>query len=262
MISFLEKYPDVTYIDALKSEPERREFVLAFREIIRGKIEAQIYEEYEKDDPYFIMSEQEYMDFRSKYLDIAIGHTGEDKDPSAKKDTPQPEIDGIDDIDFCLELLHSDVINVAYILALIEDLNPESEDYDEKRQHIIDTMIKDAAMRNKAMLIDGFIRHNVDDDKTGFARAKADGSIDLETRLTNYVSTARNAAIDRLAEEEGLPQEALRDYLAQYDYLQREKPEIIQNAIKEKKVGLKERRNILKRVMGKLRAIIETFSWE
>ena len=112
------------------------------------------------------------------------------------------------------------------------------------------------------MLIDGFIRHNVDDDKTGFARAKADGSIDLETRLTNYVSTARNAAIDRLAEEEGLPQDALRDYLAQYDYLQREKPEIIQNAIKEKKVGLKERRNILKRVMGKLRTIIETFSWE
>ena len=262
MISFLEKYPNVTYIDALKSEPEKREFALAFREIIRGTIEAQIYEEYEEDDPYFLMSEQEYMDFRSKYLDIAIGHTGEDKDLSTKKDTPQPEIDGIDDIDFCLELLHSDVINVAYILALIEDLNPESEDYNEKRQHIIDTMIKDAAMRNKAMLIDGFIRHNIDDDKTGFARAKADGSIDLETRLTNYVSTARNAAIDRLAEEEGLPQEALRDYLAQYDYLQREKPEIIQNAIKEKKVGLKERRNILKRVMGKLRAIIETFSWE
>ena len=58
MISFLEKYPNVTYIDALKSEPEKREFVLAFREIIRGKIEAQIYEEYEEDDPYFLMSEQ------------------------------------------------------------------------------------------------------------------------------------------------------------------------------------------------------------
>lgn len=95
MISFLEKYPDVTYIDALKSEPERREFVLAFREIIRGKIEAQIYEEYEKDDPYFIMSEQEYMDFRSKYLDIAIGHTGEDKDPSAKKTLRNRKLTGL-----------------------------------------------------------------------------------------------------------------------------------------------------------------------
>lgn len=37
MISFLEKYPDVSRIDALKSEPEKREFVLAFREIIREK---------------------------------------------------------------------------------------------------------------------------------------------------------------------------------------------------------------------------------
>lgn len=262
MEEFLKKYPNISYIDALKSETEKREFVLTFREIIRGKIEAQIYEEYEEDDPYFLMSEQEYMDFRSKYLDIAIGHTGDNKDHSAKQDAEQPELEGIDDIDFCLELLHSDVINVAYILALIEDLNPESDDYHEKRQHIIDTMIKDAAMRNKAMLIDGFIRQNVDDDKTGFARAKADGSIDLETRLTNYVSVARNKAIDRLAEEEGLSREALRDYLAQYDYLQREKPEIIQNAIKEKKVGLKERRNILKRVLGKLRVIIDTFSWE
>lgn len=262
MEEFLKKYPNISYIDALKSETEKREFVLAFREIIRGKIEAQIYEEYEEDDPYFLMSEQEYMDFRSKYLDIAIGHTGENKDHSAKQDAEQPELERFDDIDFCLELLHSDVINVAYILALIEDLNPESDDYHEKRQHIIDTMIKDAAMRNKAMLIDGFIRQNVDDDKTGFARAKADGSIDLETKLANYVSAARNKAIDRLAEEEGLSREALRDYLAQYDYLQREKPEIIQNAIKEKKVGLKERRNILKRVLGKLRVIIDTFSWE
>ncbi len=262
MISFLEKYPDVSYVDALKSETEKRGFVLAFREIIRGKIEAQIYEDYEADDPYFIMSEQEYMDFRSKYLDIAIGHTGNEKKGAAEAQEEVPEHDGIDDVDFCLELLHSDVINVAYILALIADLNPDSEDYQQKRQQIIDTMIRDASMRNKAKLIDGFIQQHVDDDRAGFSRAKADGSIDLETRLTNYVSAARERAVEDLAKEEALNCEALKEYLAQYDYLQREKPEIIQNAIKEKKVGLKERRNILKRVLGKLRVIIDTFNWE
>lgn len=262
MISFLEKYPDVSYVDALKSETEKRGFVLAFREIIRGKIEAQIYEDYEADDPYFIMSEQEYMDFRSKYLDIAIGHTGNEKKGAAEAQEEVPEHDGIDDVDFCLELLHSDVINVAYILALIADLNPDSEDYQQKRQQIIDTMIRDASMRNKAKLIDGFIQQHVDDDRAGFSRAKADGSIDLETRLTNYVSAARERAVEDLAKEEALNCEALKEYLAQYDYLQREKPEIIQNAIKEKKVGLKERRNILKRVLSKLRVIIDTFNWE
>lgn len=68
---------------------------------------------------------------------------------------------GLGDIDFCLELLHSDIINVAYILELIADLNPYSEDYTEKRQHIIDTMIKDVELRSKAKLIDGFIQKNV-----------------------------------------------------------------------------------------------------
>ena len=262
MISFLEKYPNVSYIDALKSEPEKRAFILAFREIIRGKIEAQVYEEYEADDPYFIMSEQEYMDFRSKYLDIAIGHTGDEEKETPGTTPAESAPERIEDVDFCLELLHSDVINVAYILELIADLNPNSEDYQQKRQQIIDTMIRDASMRNKAKLIDGFIQQNVDDDKAGFNRAKADGSIDLETRLTNYVSAARERAIEQLSEEEGLNLNALKEYLSQYDYLQREKPEIIQNAIKEKKVGLKERRNILKRVLGKLRMIIDMFNWE
>ena len=130
-----------------------------------------------------IMSEQEYMDFRSKYLDIAIGHTGDKQKGTPDATQTEIEHENIDDVDFCLELLHSDVINVAYILALIADLNPDSEDYRQKRQQIIDTMIRDASMRNKAKLIDGFIQQNVDDDKAGFNRATADGSIDLETQM-------------------------------------------------------------------------------
>ena len=265
MIDFLEKFPNPAYIDSLQSEYDKRKFILAFREIIRGKIEVQIYEDYNADDPYFIMSEQEYMDFRSKYLDITIGVI-DDKSDSSVNAVGEPPVEygdaKIEDIDFCLELLHSDVINVAYILALIEDLNPDSEDYDQKRQHILDTMIKDAAMRSKTKLIDGFIKRNVDNDKAGFQRAKADGSVDLEGRLREYITEAKNQAIADLAESEGLSVDALVEFFREFDYLQREKVEIVQEAIKQKKVGLVERRNILKRVMGKLRAIIETFNWD
>lgn len=263
MIDFLEKYPTPDVVDNLKSEWDKRDFVLAFRDIIRGKIEIQIYEDYDAADPYFIMSEQEYMDFRSKYLDITIGVVEKPEEPHLLE---EPEVQygdaRLEDIDFCLELLHSDVINVAYILALIEELNPDSEDYEQKRQNILDTMIRDAAMRNKTKLIDGFIRKNVDNDKAGFNSAKADGTIDLEGRLNRYVAEEKAKAIDNLAEEEELDAEALQNFFKEYDYLQREKPEIIQNAIMKKKVGLIERRNILKRVMTKLRAIIDTFSWE
>ena len=169
----------------------------------------------------------------------------------------------LDDIDFCLELLHSDVINVAYILELIADLNPDEADYQQKRQHILDTMIKDAVMRNKSKLIDDFIRENVDEDKDGFQKAKADGSIDLETRLNNYITTARDNAIHELAMDEGIDEEALTKFIAEHDFLQREKPEIIMKAIRAKK-GLKlmERTTLLRRILDRLRDIINTFNWD
>lgn len=263
MIEFLEKYPNPAFIDTLQSENEKRKFVLAFRDIIRGKIEIQIYEDYDAEDPYFIMDEQEYMDFRSKYLDITIGVVGKDEESESLEDSKLEYGDAkLEDIDFCLELLHSDVINVAYILALIEELDPTSSDYGQKRQQILDTMIKDAAMRSKTKLIDGFIRQNVDDDHAGFKRSKADGTMDLESRLTEYITKEKNKAIDGLAEDEDLNVDAIREFFKEYDYLQREKPEIIQDAILQKKVGLKERKSIFTRVMSKLHTIIDTFSWE
>ena len=266
MIAFLEEYPSPAYIDALQSEYDKRDFVLAFRDIIKKRIEIQVYEDYSPDDVYFLMSDQEFQDFKSKYLDITIGVI--DKTDSGKLSEPHAPYGDKDaelfDIDFCLELLHSDVVNVAYILALIADLDPESDDYERKRQSILDTMIKDAEMRNKSKLIDGFIKKNVDNDKAGFVKSRVDGSVDLEERLKKYVSEQKQKAIEELAEEEELSVEALAEFFREYDYLQREKPEIIQDAIKNRKtkVGLVERRNILKRVMGRIRTIIDTFNWD
>ena len=266
MIAFLEEYPSPAYIDALQSEYDKRDFVLAFRDIIKKRIEIQVYEDYSPDDAYFLMSDQEFQDFKSKYLDITIGVI--DKTDSGKLSEPHAPYGDKDaelfDIDFCLELLHSDVVNVAYILALIADLDPESDDYERKRQSILDTMIKDAEMRNKSKLIDGFIKKNVDNDKAGFVKSRVDGSVDLEERLKKYVSEQKQKAIEELAEEEELSVEALAEFFREYDYLQREKPEIIQDAIKNRKtkVGLVERRNILKRVMGRIRTIIDTFNWD
>lgn len=254
-----EKYPEVQCIDELKSEDDKREFILAFREIIKKQAEIRIYEEYEEDDKEFVLSAQEFADFRSKYLDIVVGPT---LPPPSPIDPQISAPDPIDDIDLCLELLHSDIINVAYILGLISDLDPSSDDYQEKRQRILDTMIKDAVMRSKARIIDGFIQQNIDNDKVGFEKSKADGTIDLESRLNEYVIQERQKAVNSLAEEEGLETVALHKFLSEYSYLQREKPEILQEAIKQKKVGLSARRNILKRVLGKLRTIINTFNWE
>ena len=275
--SFLEHYPEPHYVDYLQSENDKKQFVLAFRDIIKKHAEIQIYNEFEKEANDLGMTEQQFMDFRSKYLDIYDSFAVKNDDPKKGYQVPEEEpsmvgepdpyeetATGMGDIDFCLELLHSDIINVAYILELIADLNPYSEDYTEKRQHIIDTMIKDAELRSKAKLIDGFIQKNVDDDRDNFMarKQKADGTSDLEERLNNYIVTERNNAVNMLAKDEDLDASVLNHYLSEYDYLQKEQPEIIQEALKEKHLGLIKKRKALARIMDRLRSIIKVFNWE
>lgn len=261
---FLEHYPDSRVVDYLQNEEDKRNFILAFRDIIRKHAEIQIYEDFNEEDPDFPMDEQLYMDFRSKYLDIhdtfMDSKTVKDSTPANDADESEPTLD---DIDFCLELLHSDIINVAYILSLIADLDPNAEDYPEKRQEILDTMIKDAELRSKTQLIDGFILQTVDNDKDGFMRnKKADGSIDLEERLNQYIRQEKSRAIERIAQEEEIPVEVINRYMSEYDYVQKEQTEIIQEALKDKKLGLVARRRTIKRIVDRLRNIIRTFSWD
>ena len=274
---FLEHYPEPHFVDYLQSENDKKQFILAFRDIIKKHAEIQIYNEFEKEANDLGMTEQQFMDFRSKYLDIydtfaakpteqPSGYKVQDDESGmvAEPDPSENDTTGLGDIDFCLELLHSDIINVAYILELIADLNPYSEDYTEKRQHIIDTMIKDVELRSKAKLIDGFIQKNVDDDRDNFMarKQKADGTSDLEERLNNYIVNERNNAVKTLAKDEDLDASVLNHYLSEYDYLQKEQPEIIQEALKEKHLGLIKKRKAFTRIMDKLRTIIKVFNWE
>ena len=263
---FLKKYPTPGSIDFLQSENDKKNFVLAFRDIIRKHAEIQIYEDYSEDAEDLGMTEQQFNDYKSKYLDITVGFIEPPVIPSVVAEDPVPygNSQGLEDIDFCLELLHSDIINVAYILELIAELDPYSNDYSEKRQHIIDTMIKDAGMRGKAKLIDGFIRKNVDEDKENFmsGRSKADGTSELEERLNQYIVSERNKAVKDLSDDEQIPTEVLNLYIKEYDYLQKEQPEIIQKALKEKHLGLIKTRKALTRIMERLRNIIRTFNWE
>ena len=274
---FLEHYPEPHFVDYLQSENDKKQFILAFRDIIKKHAEIQIYNEFEKEANDLGMTEQQFMDFRSKYLDIydsfaakpteqSSGYKAQEDESgmAAEPDPSENDATGLGDIDFCLELLHSDIINVAYILELIADLNPYSEDYTEKRRHIIDTMIKDAELRSKAKLIDGFIQKNVDDDRDNFMvrKQKADGTSDLEERLNNYIVTERNNAVNTLAKDEELDASVLNHYLSEYDYLQKEQPEIIQEALKEKHLGLIKKRKALARIMDRLRSIIKVFNWE
>ena len=70
---FLQKYPTPSSIDFLQSENDKKNFVLAFRDIIRKHAEIQIYEDYSENAEDLGMTEQQFNDYKSKYLDITVG---------------------------------------------------------------------------------------------------------------------------------------------------------------------------------------------
>ena len=93
-------------------------------------------------------------------------------------------------------------------------------------------------------------------------RNRADGTNELEERLNQYIVSERTKAVNDLADEEQISAEVLNHYMKEYDYLQKEQPEIIHKALKEKHLGLIKTRKALTRIMERLRSIIKTFNWE
>ena len=69
------------------------------------------------------MSEQSYQDFRSKYLLIY--------DSVKKGNDDKTSI--LADIDFGIELMHTDKINVGYIMNLIRDIDLSDKEKTSKR---------------------------------------------------------------------------------------------------------------------------------
>ena len=57
-------------------------------------------------------------------------------------------------------------------------------------------------------------------------------------------------------------QEVLDRFLSEYDYLQKQKPEIIQEAVREQHLGLSKTRKAVKRILAALNNIINIFNWD
>lgn len=111
--------PTVASVDELLTEEEEAGFIQAFREIIRIKNVLDCFTEFTFDD--LPMDEQLFSDFKSKYLDLY------DK---VKSNHEKEKVSILDDIDFELELIRRDTVNVSYIISLLANLQhakPEDE---------------------------------------------------------------------------------------------------------------------------------------
>ena len=232
--------PTVESVAKLLSEEDEAKFIQAFREIIRIKNILDCFTQFTFDD--LPMDEQIFSDFKSKYLDLY------DK---VKGNKEKEKVSILDDIDFELELIRRDTVNVSYIISLLISLQSAKPE-DRKKQHqtisaILDT---EAQLRSKKELIEKFIAHH-------FPNIPKGGDIGQE--FETYWSEQKQNAVEELSQSEGLDLEGLQKIIG--DYLFTEKIPMRDDVIgiMGKRPSLKERASISERTIGKIKAFVETF---
>ncbi len=234
--------PTVDAVDALADENERLKFVRAFRQLARIKNVLSVFAQFSWGD--LAMDTQKFDDFKSKYLDI--------HDQARKQDEGQAA-SIINDIDFELELIRQDKINVAYILQLLNDVNAvpqQAADREKRIADVLDIVSAEPSLRSKRDLIEKFIERNMPQIGRGG---------DVQAAFRTYWDAEREDALTALCVSEGIGRAQLDHLIELYNFTgQTPQREDVVEALTVKPRIL-ERRKIIDRIVDRMTSIVRIF---
>ncbi|MDR3063228.1 MAG: type I restriction endonuclease subunit R [Methanobrevibacter sp.] len=233
LLDLVENTKNVDYL----LENDKKIFVEIFRELLRIMNRLTVFTEFSFKD--LNISEQEFVDFKSKYLDIYIGNQDSDK------------VSVLDDIDFEIELIRRDNINVSYILTLLKSLNVDAPSFEKDKEFIIQTMENSPELKSKVGLIEEFIDKNI----TG-----KQNSEDIEDDFDAYLEKEKNKVINNLVEEENLKKDIINEIINDYEFAGKIKNDNLQKSFKEE-LGLINRQTKINSLKNKIIELVEKFSW-
>ncbi len=236
----LEIAPTFESVNDLDSENDELEFVKAFRELMRVKNVLDTFTEFSYED--LQMDEQTFANYKSKYLDLY---------EKVKSDHQKEKVSILNDIDFELELIRKDEINVAYILNLLAQLvGAKTKDQKQQRKAISDMMASDTQLRSKKELIERFIEENL---------PFITNSDNIEDAFEAFWTLEKKKAINQLSQEENLKYSDLVETVSNYLFTQKEpmRDEVI--SLMKERPSLKERATISKRITAKIVDFVNTF---
>ena len=233
--------PDYQTVDDLVTEDQQLEFIKAFREVMRYNAQLQTFIEYDQDDTK--LDKQHFANFASKYADLCR---------AVRKTTKRDKVSVLDDVDFQLDLLHSDRINVGYIINLLQlVVDTDSEDKRQKYQaQIYDLISSDISLHDKQDLIQKFIEENM---------PKMINGQSVQTAFAAFWDAEKEQAYQHLCKEENLKPEAMKQVLEHYEFTKRLPRKEELKDLPNYKVKLFERENVFSNLLVKTQKLIEKF---
>lgn len=247
-LRLLDLTPEPSAVDQLDNDDDKLAFIKAFRELLRLQNTLKGFADFTPEA--LSLEAQTFEDFKSKYLDLY---------ESIKKPIGDPEPPTIlDDVDFEIELIQTDLINVAYIQNLLKELCDEDrgdlvsggEGFKQKAQNILDMMDKDPKLRHKKPYFQKFIEQQL---------PSIASSADFEERFAAFWDAEKLAAGVSLVTEEQLQPEAFKELIEGYafsNHLPREDEVAKALAFVPKII---ERKKTITRVLNKIQDYIAKF---
>ena len=233
--------PTFESVNDLASEAEELEFVKAFRELMRVKNVLNTFTEFSYED--LGMDEQTFENYKSKYLDLY---------ETIKSESQKEKVSILNDIDFELELIRRDEINVTYILSLLAKLSDtkKPKDQEQQKKQISDILESEIQLRSKKELIEKFIEENLP--------LVTDSDL-IPNAFEDFWTVEKKSAIVNLSKEENLDFKKLVDLVSNYLFTEKEplRDEVI--GVMNERPSLKERAKSSERIITKINGFIETF---
>ena len=242
-IALLQITPTVNSVNDLQTEDDELEFIKAFRELMRIKNILVAFSDFKWPD--LAMGEQLFEDFKSKYLDLY------DK---VKSDHQKEKVSILEDVDFELELIHRDEINVAYIIQLLiklKSVKTHGRASQQTEKEIFNLLNTEAHLRSKRELIELFIKANL---------PEIEDSDDIPQEFEKFWNAEQQKAFNQLVTDEKLSAERTQSLIEDYLYAEREpmRDEILELLEGEKPTVL-ERKKTGDRILKKILNFVDTF---
>ena len=195
-----EIVPTVEFVDTIQSEEEKKKFIVIFRELTKILIKLRIFREFNFTEEEVGISHQEYLDYKSKYLDLATGKEAQNK------------VSILNDIDFELELMYTDKINVDYILNLMKSIDLANKEQTDKDIKEILNKLENADnkdLRLKSDLIREFLNKII---------PTLNESDSVEENYYNFMDEHRKKEIENVAKKYDIDIGLLNDIIGEYEY--------------------------------------------
>ena len=188
----IAKFPDPTEIVL---DADKKEFVQLFGELLKAENILRNFDEFESFEK--IISDRQMQDMKSVYVDIRESILNERRSKEAEGE----QID-FSDVEFQIDLLKTDEINLDYILALILEKARENDDIESLKAEVRRVIRSSLGTRAKEDLIMEFI------SKTRLSELKNTDDI-IET-FYEFAKKEKVVKINQLIAEENLNEKANR----------------------------------------------------